>query len=265
MKPFARLRADLAAGRNLEIYVTALIALAVGVLGVVGAVDFRIVSAATLATLALLAVTALGPRQRADELKEQVGRLNQLVQEKIAGTVAADAFLTTTRPGLEEQVTHAHDIRLCGVTLSRTVRNLVGDLEERLLHGASVRILLIDSEPGVLDQAAKRSTISGHPEVFAHRVRATMDMLHHLGTLPGSTGTLEVRLMPFVPAFGVVLIDPGTDDGVLHVELGTHSSARPDPVFTLTAGRDPRWFRHFTGEFDRMWEASRPAGARGAD
>ncbi len=261
VKPFDRLRADLAAGRNLEIYVTALIALGVGILGVVDAVDIRVVSAATLATLALLAVTALGPRQQADELKEQVGRLNRLVQEKIAGTVAADAFLATTRAGLEEQITHAHDIRLSGVTLSRTIRNLVGELEDRLLQGASVKILLIDSEPDVLDQAARRSTIPDHPEVFGHRVRATMDMLRHLATLPNATGSLEVRLTPFVPAFGVVLIDPDTAGGVLHVELGTHSSARPDPVFTLTAQRDPRWFRHFNGEFDRMWEASRPATA----
>ncbi|MEV0585197.1 hypothetical protein [Nonomuraea sp. NPDC050310] len=262
MNPFARLRADLAAGRNLEIYLTALIALGVGVLGVVGTVDAEVISAAILATLALLAVNALGPRQQADELKEQVGRLNRLVEERIAGSVSAEAFLTTTRAGLEEQIARAHDIRLCGVTLSRTVRNLVGELEDRLRRGASVKILLIDAEPGVLDQAAKRSTIPDHPEVFGHRVRATTDLLRHLAALPDATGRLEVRLLPFVPAFGVVLIDPDSTGGVLHVELGTHSSARPDPVFTLTAQRDPRWFRHFHGEFDRMWEAGRPASVQ---
>ncbi|NUT42878.1 MAG: hypothetical protein HOV86_23125 [Thermoactinospora sp.] len=259
MRTFDRLRSDLATGRNLEIYVTAAIALGVGVLGVAGAVDGAVVSAATLATLALLAVSALGPRQQADELKEQVTQLNRLVQEKISGNVSAEAFLTTTRADLEAQVAHAHDIRLSGVTLSRTVRNLVGQLESRLMRGASVKVLLIDSTPEVLDQAAKRSTIPDHPEVFGHRVRGTMDMLRHLATVPGATGSLEVRLMRFVPAFGVVLIDPDGADGVLHVELGTHSSGGPDPVFTLSAQKDPRWFRHFSGEFDRMWAASRPA------
>ncbi|MEV1172365.1 hypothetical protein [Nonomuraea sp. NPDC049784] len=60
MAPLKRLRADLSTGKNLEICLTALIALVVGVLGVFDIVDTKVVGAATPATLALVTVNALG-------------------------------------------------------------------------------------------------------------------------------------------------------------------------------------------------------------
>lgn len=47
MGPLKRLRTDLSTGRNLEIYLTALIAPAVGVLGVFSVVNAQVVAAAT--------------------------------------------------------------------------------------------------------------------------------------------------------------------------------------------------------------------------
>lgn len=255
MRLLDRLRADLSTGKNLEIYLTALIALAVGVLGVVDAVGSQVVGAATLATLALIAVNALGPRHQVADLETQVVQLNRLVQEKISGQVAADDFLVTDRRELDAQIARANDIRLVGVTLSRTIRNHVGDLEHRLLRGASVKVLLIAPDGTATQEAARRSTIPDHPEVFENRVKATLDLLRHLADVPG--GSLEVRFMSFVPAFGLALIDPEGDDGIIHVELGTHRSPGPDPVFTLSARRDHRWYQHFHAEFDRMWEVSR--------
>ncbi|MCK2219829.1 hypothetical protein MF672_039435 [Actinomadura sp. ATCC 31491] len=248
MGPFRRLRADLSTGKNLEIYLTALIALTVGVLGVLSVVDAQIIGAATLATLALVAVNALGPRHQVTDLEARIADLNRLVEARLAG----DVFLTTERKGLGERVGRARDVRLAGVTLSRTVRGHVEELRAALERGASVKVLLIDPEGTVPEEAARRSTIVGRGEVFEHRVTSTLYLLEEL------KGAIEVRFLPFVPAFGLVLLDPRDDDGVVHVELGTHSSAGRDPVFTLTPRRDHFWFQHFTAEFDRMWEVARP-------
>jgi hypothetical protein len=249
MGPLQRLRADFGTGKNLEIYLTALIALVVGVLGVFSVVRWEIVSAATLATLALIAVNALGPRHQVADLESRVAELNRLVQEKLAG----EAFLTTVRKGLDERVARADDIRFAGVTLSRTVRAHLGDLRKSLGRGAKVKVLLIDPHGTAPEEAARRSTIPDHADVFEKRVKLTLHLLR------GLKGSVEVRFMPFVPAFGLVLLDAGDDDGVIHVELGTHSSAGRDPVFTLTPRRDHFWFEHFKAEFDRMWEVSREA------
>ncbi|MGN9838061.1 hypothetical protein ACTMTI_08055 [Nonomuraea sp. H19] len=249
MRPLKRLRADLSTGKNLEIYLTALIALVVGVLGVFSVVKPEVVSAATLATLALVAVNALGPRHQVADLESRVADLNRLVEAKLAG----DPFLTTVRKGLDERVARADDIRFAGVTLSRTVRAHVDDLRKSLGRGASVKVLLIDPKGTVPEEAARRSTIPDHSDVFEHRVMSTIYLLRDL------EGSIEVRFLPFVPAFGVILLDPDDDDGVVHVELGMHSATGRDPVFTLTPRRDHYWYEHFKTEFDRMWEVSREA------
>ncbi|MGI5282863.1 hypothetical protein ACQEVF_05980 [Nonomuraea polychroma] len=247
MGPLKRLRADFSSGKNLEIYLTALIALVVGVLGVFSVVNTQVVSAAILATLALVAVNALGPRHQVADLEARVADLNRLVEAKLAG----DALLTIEKKGLDERVARASDIRFAGVTLSRTVRAHVEQLRKSLARGASVRVLLIDPTGAVPQEAARRGAIPDQSDVFEHRVKSTIYLLRDLEGV-------EVRFLPFVPAFGLVLLD-ADDDGVIHVELGTHSSAGRDPVFTLTPRRDHFWFEHFKAEFDRMWEVGREA------
>jgi hypothetical protein len=249
MGPLERLRADFSTGKNLEIYLTALIALAVGVLGVFSVVNTQVVAAATLATLALVAVNALGPRHQVTDLESQVTALGRLVEAKLAG----DGFLTKDRLDLGQRIARADDIRLAGVTLSRTVRAYVDDLQTSLERGASVKVLVIDPTGTVPEEAARRSTIPDQPDVFEHRVRSTLYVLRDLR----ASKRLEVRLLPFMPAFGLLMLDPGDDDGVIYVELGTHRSSGRDPAFTLTAHRDHDWCRHFAGEFDRMWEVAR--------
>jgi hypothetical protein len=251
MRPLQRLRADFSSGKNLEIYLTAAIALVVGVLGVFSIVKPEIVGAATLATLALVAVNALGPRHQVADLESRVADLNRLVEAKLAG----DGFLSDERKDLKQRVVRAADIRFAGVTLSRTMRAYVDDLQKSLERGASVQILVIDPTGSVPEEAARRSTIPDQPDVFEHRVRSTLYVLRDLHPKE----RLEVRLLPFLPAFGLLMLDPDDDDGVVHVELGTHRSPGRDPGFTLTAGRDHHWCRHFKAEFDRMWEVSREA------
>lgn len=248
MNPLQRLRADVVEGKNLEIYLTVFVALAIAVLGVFSIVRTEVVAAATLATLALVAVTALGPKRQVARLELKVADLSRLVEAKLAG----DAFLTSVKHGLDERISRADDIRIVGVTLSRTVRSHVETLSADLARGASVRVLIIDPASSVPAEAARRSTVPDYAEVFEHRVKSAILVL---GALPG----VELRFLPFLPAFGLVLLDPDVDVGVIHVELGTHRSAGRDPVFTLTPQRDRFWYEHFKAEFERMWEVGREA------
>ena len=248
MNPLRRLRADIAKGRNLEVYLTVFVALVVAVLGVFSIVRTEVVAAATLATLALIALTALGPKRQVSRLELEIAELNRLLAAKLAG----DAFLTSVKQGLDEQISRADDIRFVGVTLSRTIRSHVESLSVALARGASVRVLIIDLKGTVPEEAARRSTIPNHAEVFEHRTRGTIYVLREL---PG----VELRFLPFLPAFGLVLLDDDTDVGVIHIELGTHRSAGRDPIFTLTPQRDRLWYEHFKAEFNRMWEVSREA------
>ncbi|MGR6922734.1 hypothetical protein ACU635_51490 [[Actinomadura] parvosata] len=249
MRPWARLRADLGAGKNLEIYLTAAIALVVGVLGVFDVVDTKVVGAATLATLALVAVNALGPRHQVAGLEQQVAELARRVE---AGLPGGD-FLTDEPKGLGARIGRAHDTRLAGVTLNRTVRSYAADLRRALERGARVKVLVIDPTGPVPEEAARRFTIPDQPDVFEHRVRST---LYVLRDLPAKE-RLEVRLLPFVPAYTLFMLDPEDDDGLVHVELGSHRSPTPLPGFTLSTQRDHVWCRYFAVEFDRLWGLAR--------
>ncbi|MGW0573065.1 hypothetical protein [Streptomyces tauricus] len=253
--PFLRrVRQDLAHGENLEIYSTALLSLVLAVLGALDLASGKVLAAATLATLALLAGGLLGSRRQVTELAAQV-------RSRIAGEISAEDFLARDKPALIEQVRGAQDIRLVGVTLSRTLRNLVDELQRRAAAGATIKVALIDATTSAPAEAARRSTISDRPTVFENRLRPSIDLLRELMETPGAEGRISVRFLPFVPAFGLVLLNPQLPSGCIHVDIYSHSSASGDAVFTLLPGRDGDWYQHFEAEFDRIWAFGRPADA----
>lgn len=148
-----------------------------------------------------------------------------------------------------------------GVTLARTLRNLLDELERRATAGAVIKIAVIDPHTTATAEAARRSTLPDRPEVYVNRLRSSMDLLRELADRPGGAERVEVRFLPFVPAFGLVLLDTGRSHGVIHVDIYSHSSASGDAVFSLRPGRDGHWYEHFQAEFERVWESGRPADA----
>jgi hypothetical protein len=252
VRPLARFRTDLAAGRNLDLYATFAIALTIGLLGVFNIVDTGIVAAATLATLAFVAVGSLGTRRQVAAMESATRDLG-LQLRQFGGVVSADEFLSPSTSGLDVDLRGATDIRLVGVSLSRTIRNNIDALEQRLARGAHVRIALIEPGSEAVLEAARRSTIPDTPEIFENRLRPTVDLLRQLAAGPSASGKLEVRFLTFVPVFGLTLVDPDEADGLIHVDIYAHRSAGAEPVLRLNPRRDPRWYRHFLHEFNRIW------------
>ncbi|WP_328747785.1 hypothetical protein OHT57_19810 [Streptomyces sp. NBC_00285] len=254
MRFLRRVARDLSRGENLEIYSTALLSLALAVLGALDLVGGKTLAAATLATLALLAGGLLGSRRQVTDLADQV-------RARVAGEVSAEDFLAHDKPELVQQVRGAQDIRIVGVTLGRTLRNLIDELQSRVAAGATVRVALIDPGGSTPAEAARRSTMPDRPSVYENRLRSSLDLLRELTEAPGALDRVEVRLLPFVPAFGLVLLDPQRPNGLIHVDIYSHNSATGDAVLTLRSGRDGHWYENFQSEFDRIWAFGRPAGA----
>lgn len=252
MRSLRQALAELATGENLELYAIVLLALILAVLGVLDVVSSKVLAAATLATLALLATGALRSRRGVESLSE-------LVRARQAAEISAEAFFTKDKPGLREQVRTAHDIKILGITLSRTIRNLIDEIQQGIGAGTVIKVALIDPKTDAPSQAAARSTISNQPGVFENRLRPTIDLLIELARTPGATGRVEVRFLPFVPAFGLVLLDSQRADGRIYVDIYSHRSAGGDAVFALAPHRDGQWYRLFESEFERVWEVGRPA------
>src|SRR5207253_205433 len=69
---------------------------------------------------------------------------------------------------------------------------------------------------------------------------------------------LFLRAPPFVPTFGMCLLDPNHAQGRAFVELYLHKSLESHPVFVLRADRDGQRFRRFAQQFDVLWASGRP-------
>jgi hypothetical protein len=246
--------------RSFDLVLTIAVAVAVGLLGAFDVVGTAVTGGVTLTTLGLLAIGSLHGRSSLGALTRSVTELGRNLDDR----TSADRLLTPSTSGGDLDLAAAADIRVVGVTLARTIRNQYATLQQRLDAGATVRIALIAPQAATLAEAARRSTMADQPAIFAHRLRTTLDLLDDLAARTAAgPGRLEVRLLDFVPAFGVVAVDAQAPNGRVHVDIYSHRGGSPEPTLPLHADRDGRWFRHFTAEFDRVWEAG--AGYRAGE
>jgi hypothetical protein len=80
-----RVAKDLSEGRNVELYFTVALAVAVGTFGVLNILNADVVASVTLATLALLAYGSIGSRDNIDRLEDRVAKLSINVHENVSG------------------------------------------------------------------------------------------------------------------------------------------------------------------------------------
>ncbi|MBU2668205.1 hypothetical protein KOI35_32305 [Actinoplanes bogorensis] len=241
--------------RQLDLVSTIALALVVGLLGAFDIVGPAITGGATLTTLGLLAAGSLHGRSALAGLTRSVRQLGR----EIGDHAGADRLLAPSTSGVDLDLRLAADVRIVGVTLARTVRNHYAALQQCLDAGATARIALIAPDETTMAEAARRSTIPDRPEIFEHRLRPTLDLLDALARhAENSPGRLEVRLLDFVPAFGLIAVDPESTEGEARIDIYSHRCGTAEPALPLRADRDHRWFTHFVAEFDRVWTAGRP-------
>jgi len=250
---------DLSEGRNLEVYLTIFVSLAISVLGALNVVQAEVVATVTLATLALLALSTINNREQIAAFQKQVETLSALVEENVLGKIRAESFFLAEEPRYEDKFQRAKNIYIAGTTLTRTVTNYLGVFEQRLKEGASIRIVIIDPNGDAAKQAAVRSYGVKDDDFYRNRIKPTLDLLNILASLPDLKGRLELRFLPYMPSFGLVLVDPDTADGNIYVEIYQHKSLEPHPSFLLNARRDEKWYRFFRHQFETLWSSARPA------
>ncbi len=253
-----RVAKDLSEGRNVELYFTIALAAAAGTLGVFNVFSADIVASVTLATLALLAYGSIGSRENVDRLEKEVAKLSIEVKENALGRVRAENFFASERPKYGE-FESARTIGIIGAVLSRTVIEHAGVFERRLKSGAAICCAIIDPKSGAVSQATLRSHGVTEDGFYESRIKPTVDLLKVLNCLAGEAGSLELRLLPYVPSFGIIAIDPTEADGVIYVEIHRHKSLEDNPIFKLERERDQRWYDYFLRQYDVLWDSARQA------
>jgi hypothetical protein len=238
--------------RGLEAIVTIGLAVVLALLGLVDVVRPATVAAATLAILSALTFVLVDQHSTLARMDDRLARMSEAAG---SGTMSRPI---TSESGAKVRLEGVTDIRLVGVTLGRTMRNLADDLSRRAAAGARIRVVVIDPSTGAPDEAARRCTVTAGRTVFDHRLRPTFDLLRAVAAGSGHGGRVEIRAVPFVPAYGLILLDPELDSGLLLLDVYSHRPAGPEPTLTLTPATEPYWFRHFCREFDHLWAHARP-------
>lgn len=220
-----------------------------------------------VALLGLLAVSGLWERHRRLGRIETLARsTNEAVVGHLRSPRAEDFFLPESERVTDESFQSAVRIDICGMTLARTTREFMHVLSKRLEAGATIRLLMIDPlDRSAMAVMARRSMGDTTPEYWATRIKTVIDVVR---ALVGTTGkTLEVGFLPFLPSFGLTIIDRDEQYASCFVEIYHHRTAEINASFRLNPTRDPYWYAFFVRQWEELWACARveTIGVRATD
>lgn len=231
---------DISSGRNLEYYITFLFILIILALDIFDLATPDVITNVTLAVLALVVSTSLNTRESLERLSN-----------KLTKTQSADDFFWKVKRSIEPDISQAKYVGFGGAVLSRTLRDYSSVLDERLRMGAKLRIILMDPASTAPDQAVLRSKGIRSRQFYIDTLRPTLE---RVGMLAGTSEKIELGLLPYKPAFGIVVVDPDEPYGRIIVEIYPHHSDSFVPTFELRPGDDPHWYKYFREQFDNLWD-----------
>lgn len=211
-----------------------------------------------LAVLGLIAISGLWDRhRRLRRIEKLMEESNALILRRISGKVYANDFFMSGR--LTDKVfSSANKVFLAGITLTRTTREFMHVLGQRLIAGAYVRIIIIDQAvDSVMETMASRSMGETTADYWRTRMQTVEAVIEAIAATPGATGKLEIGYLPYIPSFGLIFIDPDESHAFCRVELYHHRSAEPNPTFEIRASDDRSWYDFFRRQYDILWGSCR--------
>lgn len=250
MKFLERISIDIKRGENLDLYLTVAIAITVGILSITGLAPTNWIPSITLTVLALLAFSALQNRHYFQE--------SLLHSTETSRKIRAADFLRLEQQLSDKDFAFANTIWISGITLTRTTREYMHIFGQRLVAGAEIRIALTDAtKQNVLEEYSIRSVGDTNAKYWKNRLDTILTVIDATASVLGSRGKLEVGHVPFIQAFGLVLIDPDQPHGVCYVEIYHHKSSERQATFKLTKADDPYWFDHYKRQYEIVWSLCR--------
>ena len=205
-----------------------------------------------LVVLALLATTQLVDRFR---IMRRIDAKVGLLVESEQGLRGAAAFFVDRIPNLEQRLRKAKSIAINGISLTRTSDSFWGTFSQRLAEGVQIRLIIVDPDHQALEVAANRFHKHQDPNRVRREVQHALDNFESLMAQDTSGELFQVGLLPYVPPYGIWLIDADSPSAEIWVELYSFRD-EPEPTFHLLPHRDGKWFAFFRTQFETMWAAS---------
>lgn len=201
-----------------------------------------------LLVLALLATTQLVDRLRL--MRGIESKVDQIIQSSEVSR-SAESFLAQSLPKRTERLKSAKSIAINGMTLARTSNSFYALFKECVISGGQVRLLIIDPNHPALEVAANRFSKHQDPKRLQREIEHALDNLQSLATDPRTLQGFQLKLAPFVPPYGIWLIDADSPKAEIWIEFYSFQ-ADLDPAIQLLPQRDGVWFHFFKQQFENI-------------
>jgi hypothetical protein len=256
---------DIKERRNLELYLILAAIIPIFLADIFGLQTQSALFEIILASLAILVYGLIEQRREQSTTAEKLDKIEKLLIDNqtlltrsLSGHVQASRFFSTEQRISRQSLSGANVIYLSGVNLTRTLREYLHILGERLVAGAHIRVIIVDYQSDTaLKELIAKSVESAKIENRQAALKAASTTVELLAQTPGAKGKLDVGFLPYIPHFGLTLIEPDSPNGICSVALYHHRSLEPTIKFQLTAADDPEWYNFFRKQYENLWLSCR--------
>ena len=247
---FRRIGQDVKQRRNLDAYAVAAAALAFAVLSVIGdSVPDGLRWAALLAGVGLLVFRITVPDRA-------MGGADDVLNDR--SSFEDNPLPARLREAREVWIFAPSAVNLLAPHHCDTLRSAVLNDPDGV-----VRLVVLDPAEETAVQLAIRQlddSVDQPLQMFRSALDATTQQLRRLAGRQVK-GSFEYRLLDYNPGFSLVVLDPGTRQGVVIVEFHAfHNELTSSRMhIEITRTETERWFTYWLDQFDHIWQAARPA------
>ena len=211
-----------------------------------------------LGVIGLIAVSGLWERnRRLHRIETTVNRGHDLLLKKLSEKVSANSFFLSERSITNDTFASANTICILGFSLARTSRDYHHIFGQRLAVGGHIRAIVADPENETLMQTASLASLTVTAEDWKQTIQRTISNFRSLIQMSKRPGKIEIGYLPFLPSFGIVMVDPYETHGFCIVDIYHHKSTAANASFYLSVADDPQWFGFFRQQFELLWDTSR--------
>ena len=154
----------------------------------------------------------------------------------------------------EKLIAGSNIINLLGYSFVNVLRNRRKLIEKQLHEGVQIKVLLIDPD-SIAGGLSSENTIMGD---LKHDVKISLSIIRELQTEPRkSKGSIEVRLLNWIPSCGLIITDPDHPKGQVWVTIYPIYPSAPlseRPHFVLKRLEEEYWYRVYVHHYEKLWE-----------
>jgi uncharacterized membrane protein len=193
------------------------------------------------------------------ELSSQVQKLieqNRRNNTPSPSHIFKEEFIPHNVPDSEYE--NIKTIYVSGYSLSRLTRQKTHLFSTLLKKGVDIKFVILDyKNKTVINQISERTSENLTEDLWKTRLKDAHSLIKAIQKTPDSKGATELRFIPYVPGFGLLILERYDGNHDCFTIIYPHKSGHVEPAFKVNSMNDPKWYSFLKQQFDIYWESSR--------